>query len=473
MDYMRFLFVAVGMCVVVSMSAQHENYLNDSMPASWVFVPGVDGKAISVDDKWWTRFDDEMLDSLVSAAMRANYDIRHAARRVTMARAATSIARSEFYPTVDLYAAAKTKRTSGRQSGSSGRADLEGYWELGADINWQVDLFGKISAKTDAKKKLWQASQAEWAGVMLTVAGEMVKHYVNLRLFQENLDILHERSKSQLEIVRFVEEHQVGDGVSSLQVTQALTLYYSMLAEVPVVENLVRSEINAIAMLLGIYPDQLFELLHARRKKHWPDYRQLIASGVPSDLLRRRPDIVEAEKVIASYAAALGVAKKEFLPNLYIQGNISASARNLGHILDGQAYGWEITPTLSWNLFDGYYRKNQEKIARETLQEGIDNYNITVLNAYQETSNALSSYSSCIKQIDLLGDAVTQARKALTQATDNYKIGLCDFQNVTDAQNTLMQQQNALAQARRNALVSLVKVYVALGGGWDESSISE
>ena len=144
-----------------------------------------------------------------------------------------------------------------------------------------------------------------------------------------------------------------------------------------------------------------------------------------------------------------------------------------GHILDGQAYGWEITPTLSWNLFDGYYRKNQEKIARETLQEGLDNYNITVLNAYQETSDALSSYSSTIKQIDLLGDAVNQARKTLTQATDNYKIGLCDFQNVTDAQNTLMQQQNALAQARRNALVSLVKVYVALGGGWDESSISE
>lgn len=474
MIFMRLKFTIMFALATIVAAAQNppRQYLADSMPSAWRYVPETDGKTISVDDKWWTAFDDSLLDSLVDIALKTNYDVRAAARRVIMARAEVGIQRSEFYPQVDLYAGAKTKRNSGRRSGSAGIADYEAYWEAGVDVNWQIDLFGKIAGKTDAKNKLWQASQAEWAGVMLTVAAETVTHYVNARQLRENLDILNQRAKSQLAVVRMVETGHNTDAGSSLQVSQALTLYYTILAQVPVTENLVQSEVNALAILLGLYPGQLDDVL-IHRKSHWPNYRQLIASGVPSDLLRRRPDIVEAERLIASYAAQLGVAKKEFLPNLSIEGTISTSARAFGNLFDKQAFGWEITPKLSWNLFDGYNRRFGERIARETLQEGIDNYNFTVLNACRETSEALSGYASEIKHINILDDAVAQADKALSKAIDSYKASLCDFSTVNDAQSSLLTQQTAVAQARRDALLYLVKIYVALGGGWDAVAIAD
>ncbi len=472
---MRFRFIGLFLLIAFSLSAQESDvkYLNDSVPVRWAFVPDVDGKAISVDDRWWCNFEDQLLDSLVTAAMEANYDIRKAARRVNIARAQVKTVASGYYPEADLYAGWKSRRISGSRKGTPGGLKIEGYWDLGIDMSWQVDLFGKIALKADEKKKIWQATQAEWAGVMLSVAGEMVTHFINLRLVQEKLDILYERSKSQLGIVRSVESRRQTDAGSSLQVSQALTLYYSILAEIPVAENAVRSEINAIAILLGVYPDDIKDALKVKGKVSWPSYRQLIASGIPSDILRRRPDVVEAERVVASYAAALGVAKKEFLPNLSIRGVISTSARSVGNMFSGKSYGVEFAPTVSWNLFDGYRRKYGRVIAEETLQAGIDDYNLTVLNAYQEASNAISSYSASVRHVDLLADAVKHARKAFSASVDSYKAGACDFQNVTDAQKVLMNSQNAFATAKRDALKSLVSIYVALGGGWDASMISE
>ena len=143
--------------------------------------------------------------------------------------------------------------------------------------------------------------------------------------------------------------------------------------------------------------------------------------------MRRRPDVVEAERVVASYAAALGVAKKEFLPNLSIRGVISTSARSVGNMFSGKSYGVEFAPTVSWNLFDGYRRKYGRVIAEETLQAGIDDYNLTVLNAYQEASNAISSYSASVRHVDLLADAVKHARKLFLHLSIATKLELVIF----------------------------------------------
>ncbi|MCH5247490.1 MAG: TolC family protein [Muribaculaceae bacterium] len=445
-------------------------YLLDSLPQRWEYYPSTDGKIISVDDKWWRNFEDDLLDSLVEMGLRANYDIRNAYRNLQIAHNTFKSARSAYFPTLSASLGWEKERISGVTQSRKGSAVNSSFWTGEAGLSWQIDLFGKITSQVNSKKSLWQASQAEWAGMMLSVAGEIVNEYISLRIAQAQLELLKQHAESQLTIVKMTEARKEAGVSSMLDVSQAKTVYYSTLASVPVYENTINTCINALAVLLAVYPDQLPHELKNMGDR-LPAWQQMISTGIPMDLLRRRPDIVEAEKTVASYAAQLGLAKKDFLPTLTLDGTISTSAMHMGDLFTGPSFGYSIIPTLSWNFYTGGETTYEIRIARENLQSEIDTYNLTVATAVEETNNALSGYFTALKHIELIDDVVTWAQKSLTLSVDLYKDGLSSFTNVVDAQETLLEYETEAVTARSDALSSLVQIYTALGGGWDASNL--
>ena len=215
-------------------------------------------------------------------------------------------------------------------------------------------------------------------------------------------------------------------------------------------------------MLVGCYPEKLAYLLDKPAKL--PNPFVMTDIGVPADLLRRRPDILQAEMLVAEYAAQLGVAKKDFLPTLSLAGSIGTQAHDLRDMFSDKSFTYSIAPQLSWTIFEGLARKYRVAEAREQMQLGIDSYNQTVMNAVIETDDALQTYRSDLERIDLIRKVNEQARESLDLSVDRYKRGLAPFTDVMNSLVSLLEYQNTLLQTRASALNSAIRIYQCTAG---------
>jgi NodT family efflux transporter outer membrane factor (OMF) lipoprotein len=236
------------------------------------------------------------------------------------------------------------------------------------------------------------------------------------------------------------------------------------MAQVPAMQATIESYRNAMAVLLGTYPQELAGWL--QEGYALPEYIAPITVGVPAELIRRRPDIRAAEREIDANAALLGATRRDWFPEIMLAGSIGFASEELVHLPRSRSLTWEIAPTITWNIFSGGESVNATREARATLDQSIISYNSTLLNAIQEVESAMAQYKSSVEQIVTLREAVNQNNETLTLSLELYKQGLTEFQNVLDAQRTLLTYQNYLVQARGSSLIYLVQLYEALGGGW-------
>ena len=458
-------------CVVLlaSLCSHAQNaYTAADMPQTWLDTPSAaNNPALTAD--WWSSFGDNVLDTLIDVGVANNYDILMAARRVEIARQTLTQARSQFFPTFSLSAGWSGSQSSGATASPVRSSSSSQVWSLGIDMSWQVDIFGKVAAQARGKKANWQASRIEHEGMMVTIEAKIASAYFNLRTLQSRLEVAHKHSASQERILGIaIARYQAGLN-SKLDVAQAQTIYLSTIASVPSLENSINAAINALSVLTCIDAAELRTKL-ATDSLVMPQWERLLAVGVPADLLRRRPDIAQAETVISADAAAIGVAQKDFLPTLTINGSIGTSAHRLGDLFGSHSLDYSVAPTLSWTIFDGMARKATLAQAREQMQADIDNYNLTVLNAVSEVNNALGNYDTALDQIGLYGKVVDQSVEALTLSLDLYTSGLNSFRDVATAQIDYLNYADQLVQSKGSALAALVSLYEALGGGWDASS---
>lgn len=455
------LCAVVAGCFPASAHGDSPDYLKKKMPDSWSYSTDISSSYDSQQD-WWRGFEDSVLDSLVSEGMANNQNIHMAVRRIRMAGSQVRQARSAYYPEVSLSAAYTKGRNAGAISGSDVPASMSGYFSLGADMSWEIDIFGKITAAVKNSKAALNVSKADYDGTMLSIVANIVTYYVNLRTFQENLNVTREHLASQAKVVEITKARFAAGLVSKLDVTQAETVYYSTQAQIPQLETSVNRAMNALAVLLGIYPDAMRQRLAAGGRQ--PEFRHLIAAGVPADLLRRRPDIRAAEAQLEVYATQMGIAKKDFLPSLSINGSIGVAAHDVNDMFHDNGLRYSITPTISWTMFDGLNRNYKVQEAREQMEEGIDNYNLTVLTAVSEVDDAMNAYLASLRVIDSDTNGLEQSTESFRLSVDLYKQGLTVFTNVVDAQINSLTYANSLITARGQALVSLISLYKALGG---------
>ena len=447
-----------------AISAQHaDHYLDTPLPQAWEEGGEVFRQTLPVDDQWWKSFGDTTLDSLISIAVDRNYSVLTAIDRMNMAKAGLRMERSGFFPTVGINAGWTRQQTSGNTSELP--QSPQHFYDVSANMSWELDIFGSIRQRVKAQKETFAASKEEYTAVMVSLSAQVASSYIQLRELQQELKVVERNCASQAAVLKITEVRYNTGLVSKLDVAQAKSVYFSTKASIPQLESGINQYITSLAVLLGTYPQEIRPVLE--RVGELPDYMEPISIGIPADLLMRRPDIRSAEHQINAQAASLGASKSDWLPQVFIKGSVGYAFKDFKDLTKHKSFTYEIAPALSWTIFSGGKLVNATKSARAQLDEAIDQFNQTVLTAVQETDNAMTAYRSSIKQIVALREVRNQGQETLTLSLDLYKQGLTPFQNVLDAQRSLLSYENQLVQARGNSLLQLIALYQALGGGWN------
>ena len=417
-------------------------YLNTPLPKEWEESGEVFQQTLPVDDHWWKSFQDTRLDSLIALAVDRNYSVAMAINRIAAARANLWAERGNFFPSIGLNAGWTRQETSGNTSTLPQSTDH--YYDAALSMSWEIDVFGSIRKRVKAQKENFAASKEEYAAVMVSLASEVASAYINLRELQQELEVVNKNVASQEEVLKITEVRYNTGLVAKLDVAQAKSVLYSTKASIPQLEAGINQYITTLAVLLGMYPQEIRPVLETTGTL--PDYMEPIGVGMPVDLLLRRPDVRSAERSVNAQAALLGASKSDWLPKVFLKGSFGYAARDLNDLMKSKSMTYE----------------------NAQLDESINQFNQTVLTAVQETDNAMNSYRNSIKQIVALREVRNQGVETLKLSLELYKQGLSPFQNVLDAQRSLLSYENQLVQAQGSSLLQLISLYKALGGGWRE-----
>ena len=463
MTRIRLVFYML-LCLPLVMKAQQtEKLLTRPLPDGWQEKDTLFQQILPVDDQWWKVFEDTTLDSLIHLAVEQNPSVLMAINRMDQAKAQWRISQSDFYPSLSFEGGWNRQQTSGNLGTGTPQA-WTGYYNAAIKMNWQLDVFGIIRQKAKAQKELYAASKEEYNATMVSLCAEVASAYFNLREMQQELHVLQRNAASQEEVVKITEVRYNTGLVSKLDVAQAKSVYYSTKASIPVVEANVIQYINTLAVLLGMYPQEMTKALNV--SKPLPDYMEPVGVGLPGQLLLRRPDVRAAERQVNAQAALWGASRRDWLPAFFLNGSFGYASHDVKDMGKRGSMTWSITPSMTWNIFDGGLSQNENRLQRAQLDETINQFNNVVLTAVQEVENAMSTYKNSIKQIVACREMLYQGKEAFDLSLELYKQGLTPFQNVLDAQRSLLTYENTLVKAEGYSLVCLVQMYQALGGGW-------
>lgn len=449
----------------LTLTAQSKHkYLDHALPETWQENDSNFQQTLPVEDNWWRNFNDPVLDSLIEVAVKQNYSVQMAANRIEMARANLRIQQSSYAPTLGLGAGWNREQTSGHTS--SLPREITQYADASLSMSWEIDVFGSIRNRVKAQRENFAASQEEYNAVMVSLCAQVASAYINLRELQQEVEVARQNCLSQEAVVEITEKRFETGLVSKLDVAQAKSVYYSTRASLPMLEAGIIQYTNTLAVLMGLYPEDVKRLADTPRSL--PDYMETVGIGFPANLLLRRPDIRSAERQVNAQAASLGASKSDWWPQVFLKGSVGFASHDIDKLFNHNSLTYQIAPAISWNFFQGGRLAQATRLAQAQLDETINQFNETVLTAVQEVDNAMSSYKNSIKQIVALREVVNQGQQTLDLSLDLYKQGLTPFQNVLDAQRSLFTYENQLTQAKGSSLLHLIQLYQALGGGWSQ-----
>ena len=436
--------------------------LRDSMPESWELDTNYFQTTPS-DDRWWDTFNDPILSALIKRAVENNFNVLTAQKRIEAARQMSRATKAGYYPTVGVSAGWSREQTSGDMQAVTSHADVMSYFSLGLTMNWEIDVFGRIRAQSKADKANYDATVADYDATLVSLCSNLAKAYFQLRLAQAEVEVA-ERNIANSEALLDVAKTRYEVGLSpAVDVVQAQMVVGQTKSTLPALKADISTAINEIALLVGEYPDKLVNLDEVFPLPQTPPPGMV---GNPESLLRRRPDVVAAEKQLAAAAAQGGIAKKDFLPTLSVSAGVGTQAHSLKDLFGSGSLYYSVMPTLSWTIFDGMARNAKVAEAKAEMEEEIEQYNLTVMTAVQEVNNAMVSWQSVCDQGVYQEILLKDARRELELQVDRYKQGLLDFSDVADAETTVLQYENAVVQSHAAQLAALVTLYTALGGGY-------
>ncbi len=401
--------------------------------------------------EWWEALGDTLLDSLETEALAANYDLDAAMRRVNIAQSNLAAARAAYYPTVGISAG----------WGKEGRNEPSA-WSLGANMSWEIDLFGRVAATSKERKAQIRASRADLEGSRLSVAASVAQAYIDLRSYQAQRTLAQRQAEDQKKVADMVQARYDAGLSDRMEVAQSLTVYYSTTASIPPLQTSIQQSVTALAVLLAVQPSELAPRLLAVDSLPEPS-AVILPEEIPADDIRERPDLIAAAAQIDAAAAAVGIAKKEYLPSLSLTGTISTSHHSLNKLFTDESFDYSIAPTLSWTVFDGLARRAGVNSARENLEIAVDQYNQALLNGYCEVRNALDGYANTLQTIDLLQQTVKQSEIALDKSISLYKLDLTNYTSVMQNQISLLTYRTQLIRNRAGILDAFVNFHKAVG----------
>jgi NodT family efflux transporter outer membrane factor (OMF) lipoprotein len=446
------------------------------MPPAWLEGQGATFDSQPVElARWWTEFNDPVLESLIERAVQSNLDLQAAAARVREARAALAVSESGAWPTVDVGASYSRNRSSENAVGSSSQgavaaprpgADLEqDFYRTGFDAEWEVDVFGGTRRRIEAAAANLNAAVEDRRGVLVSLVGEVAKNYIDLRGLQRRLAVAQANLQAQQESARLTKVRFDAGLAGDLEVAQAEGQALTTAAELPALESALKQAGYRLDILLGGQPGMLRDELAAQASI--PALPPAAHVGLPAELLRRRPDIRRAERQLAAATAQIGAATADLYPRFFLVGTFGLQSVSAGDWFTGGSRFWSIGPTITWPVFDaGRIRANIE-IRNAQQEQALRYYEKTVLAGLADVESALVSYRNEQFRYRALLGAAAANRRAVEVANELYRQGLVGFLNVLDGERQLYAVEDDLTQSETNMASNLVALYKALGGGWE------
>jgi len=428
------------------------NYYRPSAPVAdqWIDADNPQVKSEATDySYWWTVFNDPVMDELVYTAYQQNLPLKIAGLRILEARALRGMAAGSLFPQQQRMTGAFSRNKFSDNmypfGGFPGNREYDD-WVTGFDMAWEVDIWGRIRRAVEAADANVNAQIENYDDVLVILQAEVAAAYIQMRTLEQRLELARKNVELQEEILDIIEKQFRQGVVSELDVRQAKAQLAVTESLIPMLEEGHRKVQNALCLLVGMPPGSLEAELAQTAPIPVPPAEVVV--GIPAELLRRRPDVRRAERQAAAQCARIGIAEAEFYPQIAITGTISVEAEQFGDLFNWNSIGGRIGPGFQWNILNYGRILNNVRAEKARFMQAVLAYQNTVLAANKEAEDAIVAFLREQQRVQSLEHAVQEVSGALEIALKLYEQGVIDYQRVLDSVQTLVLQQDALAESQ-------------------------
>ena len=433
------------------------------LPQTYRSYKTLDQGEAMINLPWWKVFNDKTLQELIRETLLNNYDLRAAAARVDEARAVVGVTRSQILPQTDLTSGISRDRNS--QVLNPALPRLTSTFTGGFSTAWELDVWGKIRQSIRASQAEYLATEDARRGVMVTLVSDVAQTYFTILQLDLELDIAKKTLKTRSDNLDLFEKRQRGGTASGLEVARAQADYEQTAANIPDLERQIEIQENKLSALLGRNPGPISRTETISKEGFTPS---LPGTGLPSGILKRRPDIMEAEQLLRAANASVGVTVGEFMPQVNLTNFVGGGGERPSQIFNGKGYTWSIGGNMDLPLFKGGKNVYNYKAAQAKWQQSVAFYKQTVVSAFGEVADALAGIEK-LKAVRVEQEKqVAALAESVKLSIARYEGGLSSYLEVLDADQQYYGAQNSLALTLGSQLIAYVQLYRALGGGWQQ-----
>jgi NodT family efflux transporter outer membrane factor (OMF) lipoprotein len=414
--------------------------------------------------KWWTVFNDPVLNQLVCYAYNQNLTLREAGYRVLQARAQLGISIGEIFPqTQSMNGDFLHEATSGKTASGAPQTFFS-RWDYGFTLSWELDFWGRFRRAIESDSAALDASVADYDDVLVTLLGTVASTYVTYRTSELRIKYATDNAKIQAKVLAITKAQFDVKKIAKIDLDQAESTYDQTMAGIPELEITLRTASNQLCVLLGIPPEELSQKLGTAPIPVAPVD---VVVGIPADLLRRRPDVRQAERLAAAQCAQIGVAESAFYPHISIVGTIDYQAARFKDLFNGKALSGNVGPSFEWDILQYGRLLNGVRLQQASFMELVEAYRQAVLNANQEVETGIITFLKAQERYKWQKKSVDAGKSAVDTVEQQWHAGTVDFTRVAQLLQNQVVLEDTLAQIEGEIATGLITTYQALGGGWE------
>jgi outer membrane protein, multidrug efflux system len=458
---------SLALCALLSGCAMGPDYSRPAVESPAAYRIDYPKASDVANTKWWEQFGDPALNQLVEDALRGNLDVKQAAARVERFLGALRTTRSQFFPQFGYGADVSRNRAStvGQPPLGPGVDPNYSLYQASLTADWQIDLFGRVRRQSEQAQAAVYASEQGRRGVILSLVATTASAYINLRALDRQLEIARDTAKNYGETQTLFGLRLKGGVISDVEMSQIESQYQAALAAIPAFEVSIAQQENLISILLGRNPGPI-----ARAKTIDELTPPAIPAGLPAELLERRPDILQAEQNLVAANANIGATKALYFPSFSITGAFGWVSTAASDFLTGPSRAWTAALGVTGPLFTFGAIEGQVRSSEAAKDEAVLFYQQTILNALQETNNALVGSQKTSEQAEALARRVRALRNYARLSRARFDNGAASYVEVLVAENDLFTAELNAVSAQADRLTQIINVYKAMGGGWVDLS---
>jgi len=416
--------------------------------------------------RWWTVFNDPVLESLIASATSQNLSLREAGFRILEARAQLAIAAGNLFPQTQQAFGSYQREAASQNANTApgfGKQFFDQY-TFGFNLSWELDFWGRFRRAINAADDTLDATYSNYDQVLVTLQSDVAVNYVQIRTLQQRMDNLQTNIELQSQILQVAERRLKAGAKGASDAFQARSNLAQTQAQLPVLQFTMRQASNRLCVLLGMPPTDLEQRLGIGPIPSAPSQ---VAIGIPAELLSRRPDVRRAQYLASAQGEQIGIAQADLYPILSINGILAYQSQALGNLFTSKSLAGTVGPTFQWNILNYGRIRNNVRVQDAEFNALVAAYQETVLRANAEVETGVSAFLRSQERAQLLDTSVTNAAQAVAVVSKEYSGGAAGFYQVALIQLNLVAQRDLQAQAHGEIAQGLIQIYRALGGGWE------